>query len=38
MPVSVGIGLKEDSAGHVFGSVGGDCEGGGEVRKVKNGF
>ena len=38
MPVSIGVGLKEDSARRVFGSVGGNYEGGGEVRKVKDRF
>ena len=36
MPVSIGISLKEDSTGRIFGSVGGNCEGGGEVRRVKD--
>ena len=38
MPISIGIGLKEDSTGHVFRSVGDDCERGREVRKVKDWF
>ena len=38
MPVTVGVGLEEDSARRIFRSIGGDGEGGGEVRKVKDGF
>ena len=38
MPVSIGIGLEEDSAGRVFGSIGGNGEGSGKVWKVKDRF
>ena len=38
VPVAVGIGLEEDGARRVFGSVCGDGEGGGEIREVKDGF
>ena len=36
MPISVGVSLKEDDTGHIFQSIGGDCEGGGEVGEMKN--
>ena len=38
MPISIGIGLKKDSAGRIFGGVSGDGEGSREVRKVKDWF
>ena len=38
MPVTVGVGLEEDGAGRVFGCVGGDGEGGGEIGEVEDGF
>ena len=38
MPVSIGIGLEEDSTRRVFGSVGGDSEGGGKVREMEDWF
>ena len=38
MPLSIGIGLKEDSPGHVFGGIGGNGEGSGKVWKVKDRF
>ena len=38
MPVAVGVGLEEDSAGCILRGIGGDSEGGGEVREVKDGF
>ena len=38
MPVPVGIGLKKDSAGHIFRSVSGNSEGGGKVREIKDRF
>ena len=36
MPVTVGVSLEEDSARHILRSIGGDGEGGGEVREVKD--
>ena len=38
MPVPIGIGLEEDSAGRVFGSVGGNSKGSGKVWEVKDRF
>ena len=38
MPVAVGVGLEEDGARCMFGSVRGDGEGSGEVREVEDGF
>ena len=38
VPISVGISLEKDGAGRVFGGVGGDGEGSGEIREVKDGF
>ena len=38
MPVSVGIGLKEDSTRCVFRGISGNGEGGGEVWEVEDGF
>ena len=38
MPVSIGIGLEEDGAGCVFGSISGDSKGSGKVWKVKDRF
>ena len=35
MPVAIGIGLEENSAGSVLGGVGGDGKGFGEVGKVE---
>ena len=36
MPVSIRVGLKEDSSGRILRSVGGNSEGGGQVGKVEN--
>ena len=38
MPISIGIGLKEDSARRIFGGISGNGKGSGEVRKVKDWF
>ena len=38
MPITVGVGLEEDSAGHIFRRLGSNGERGGEVREVENGF
>ena len=38
MPISIGIGLKKDSARCIFGGISGNGEGSGEVRKVKDWF
>ena len=38
MPIAVGVGLKEDGTRCVFGGVGGDGEGSGEVGEVKDGL
>ena len=38
MPIAVGVGLEEDGTRRMFGGVRGNGEGGGEVRKVKDGF
>ena len=38
MPVTVGVGLEEDGARHMFRHVCGDSEGGGEIGKVEDGF
>ena len=38
VPIAVGVGLEKDGARRMFGSVRGDGEGGGEVRKVKDGL
>ena len=38
MPISIGIGLKKDSAGHIFGGVSGNGKGSGEVREVQDWF
>ena len=38
VPVAIGVGLEEDGARRVFGSVHGDGEGGGEVWEVEDGF
>ena len=36
MPVTIGVGLEEDGTRGVLGSIGGDGEGFGEVREVKD--
>ena len=38
MPVPVGVGLKEDGTGRVFGRVGGDGKRSREFREVEDGF
>ena len=38
MPITVGVGLKENGARRVFRGISGNREGGGEVRKAKDGF
>ena len=38
MPISIGISLKEDSTGHIFGGISGNGKGSREVRKVKDWF
>ena len=38
MPVTVGVGLEEDSAGCMFRRIGGNSKRGGEIREVENGF
>ena len=38
MPVAVGVGLEEDGTGCIFGCIGGNGEGGGEIREVEDGF
>ena len=38
MPVTVGVGLEEDSAGRIFRCVGSNGKRGGEVREVENRF
>ena len=38
MPVTIRVGLEEDGTGGVFGSIGCDGEGGGEVWEVENQF
>ena len=38
MPITIGVGLEEDGARRMFGGVGGDCEGSGEVGEVEDGF
>ena len=38
MPIAVGVGLEEDGAGHVFGCVGGNGEGGREIREAEDRF
>ena len=38
MPITVGVGLKEDGTRRMFGGVHGDGKGGGEVGEVKDGF
>ena len=38
MPVTVGVGLEEDSARCMFRCISGNGEGGGEIREVKDGF
>ena len=38
MPVTVGIGLEENSTGRMFGCVSGNGERGREIREVENGF
>ena len=38
MPISIGIGLKKDSARCIFGGISGNGKGSEEVRKVKDWF
>ena len=38
LPIAVGVSLEEDGARHVFGCVGGNGEGGGEVREAGDRF
>ena len=38
MPITVGVGLKEDGARHVLRGISGNCKGGGEVGKAKDGL
>ena len=38
MPVSIGVGLEEDSTGCMFGGIGGNGEGCREVREMENWF
>ena len=38
MPVTVGVGLEEDGTGRVFGCIGGNGEGGGEIGEVEDGL
>ena len=38
VPVTVGVGLEENSTGHVFRRISGNGERGGEIREVENGF
>ena len=38
MPVSIRISLEKDGAGCVFGCIGGNGKGGGQVREVEDGL
>ena len=38
MPVAVGVGLEEDGTRRIFGCVGGNGEGGGEIGEVEDGL
>ena len=38
MPVTIDVGLKEDSAGGILGGIGCDGKGDGKVWKMENGF
>ena len=38
VPISVGISLEKDGARCIFGGVGGDSKGSGEIREAKDGF
>ena len=38
MPVSIGVGLEEDSSRRILRSISGNSKGGGQVGKVENGL
>ena len=38
MLVAIGVGLEEDGTGRIFGCVGGNGEGGREIREAEDGF